>query len=315
MVMKYVTTKFYFPIKGQIFYNGGLLNNEGNINKILLKYKDIIIQRFAEFYDNSDTDVFCLAPDYIYGYKWIRSNSGANWNIVEINNNLYGEVIMKTYAPIKPKIIQSIKELIEEEVKNGKLSKFSDIRIDVGNDTLINIYLYDESLDYFVLTDDEFHPNIPFIRTEKRISENSLKNIRIPDNIPISKAKEKTSGKWVIGLFSIETISNEKGTYLAPVIRSLPNRTYADKIYEVDINTVCPYTHMKDIAGNLIFANDILRRKHYQERVVVLFEDGQYNFAKLHDKEEKIIGDTNHLTFCSLNVNSENYIVDGNILD
>lgn len=150
---------------------------------------------------------------------------------------------------------------------------------------------------------------------EIKIIENKAKKLDIPPNIPLCKAKKKSNNKWVTGFFNIETLVASPVSYLAPCIRGLTTEIFGGTWYEVDIETVCPVTHLKDIEQNNIFLNDILHRKYSTKYYVVIYKDGSYKLAPLQDKEQKNIEENVLIDLCEKEIENNEYVVCGNILD
>lgn len=98
------------------------------------------------------------------------------------------------------------------------------------------------------------------------------------------KAKRVDNGEWVLGVL----FDGENNCIIGQEIKFSPYQTNECKIvgYEVDRNTICQSTGLKDKNGKLIWENDICDRKEeYPEIVKYNNGDWTLDYSYLKGKE------------------------------
>lgn len=120
------------------------------------------------------------------------------------------------------------------------------------------------------------------------------------------KAKRIDNGKWVQGyLYGIW----EKRYILWGMTNDIPN------MVEVDENTICQYTGLKDKNGKLIWENDVVEIGEHEDSVNGLYKVIYCEINFCYALERSIDFHYNFFTFSALNGFETSSEVIGNIFD
>lgn len=89
----------------------------------------------------------------------------------------------------------------------------------------------------------------------------------------IYRGKDKATGQWKEGLYGVDTITGASGTYLAPVIKAIPQHVFDDGWAEIDPDTLCIGFELDQ---KRYFVGDILQY-HFGESIGVIRFDRYQN--------------------------------------
>lgn len=100
------------------------------------------------------------------------------------------------------------------------------------------------------------------------------------------KAKRLDNGKWVEGYFYAEC----GNTYIIENRQeeSMLNRNIT---YEVDTDTICQFTGLKDCKGKEIFEHDLIHFVGYEPTAEVIWSEDDYAFMTTSDMDLFLLSD------------------------
>lgn len=114
--------------------------------------------------------------------------------------------------------------------------------------------------------------------------------------VGILKAKRSDNGEWVFGFYSRVTANYEaRNIHYITTYTDLPNgETVLQESFEIDPETLCRASGLRDVEGNIIWEYDIVTEEENSAmRGIIVFE--KYQFAVHIVKSDCVL--TRDLTF------------------
>lgn len=122
------------------------------------------------------------------------------------------------------------------------------------------------------------------------------------------KAKRTDNGEWVEGNYITDELDEEKA-YIGYIFG-----IEDFDIVEVNPETLCQYTGLKDKNGNRIWENDVLHTPYRsKDDCIVVWYDGKFCFKTIHGQYNQ--DPMTLLSLCCVQKNVERLKVIGNIFD